>query len=89
MTACARAWSDAMAGVDRHTRVVGWLKVALPLLALAILSTLFLLSRPDRPRSRPALCRGRCRRPGARTADDRADLCRHHLGRRGADPVGG
>ncbi len=29
---------------DRHTRVVGWLKVALPLLALAILSTLFLLS---------------------------------------------
>jgi lipopolysaccharide export system protein LptC len=29
---------------DRHTRVVGWLKVALPLLALAILATLFLLS---------------------------------------------
>lgn len=33
-----------MARVDTHTRVVGWLKVALPLLALAVLSTLFLLS---------------------------------------------
>lgn len=30
--------------VDRHTRVVVWLKVALPLLALAVLATLFLLS---------------------------------------------
>lgn len=29
---------------DRHTRVVGWLKVALPLLALGVLATLFLLS---------------------------------------------
>lgn len=29
---------------DRHTRMVGWLKVALPLLALAILSSLFLLA---------------------------------------------
>lgn len=29
---------------DRHTRVVGWLKVALPLLALAVLATLFLLA---------------------------------------------
>lgn len=33
-----------MARVDTHTRVVGWLKVTLPLAALAILSTLFLLS---------------------------------------------
>jgi lipopolysaccharide export system protein LptC len=33
-----------MARRDRHSRVVGWLKVALPLAALAILSTLFLLS---------------------------------------------
>jgi lipopolysaccharide export system protein LptC len=33
-----------MAGVDTHTRVVGWLKVALPLAALAILSTLFLVA---------------------------------------------
>jgi lipopolysaccharide export system protein LptC len=29
---------------DRHTRVVGWLKVALPLMALAVLATLFLLA---------------------------------------------
>ena len=33
-----------MARADAHTRIVGWLKVALPLMALAILSTLFLLS---------------------------------------------
>lgn len=30
--------------VDRHTRVVAWLKLALPLAALAILSTLFLVA---------------------------------------------
>jgi lipopolysaccharide export system protein LptC len=34
-----------MARADRHTRVVGWLKVALPLSALAVLSTLFLVAR--------------------------------------------
>lgn len=34
-----------MARADRHTRVVGWLKVALPLIALVILSTLFLVAR--------------------------------------------
>ena len=34
-----------MARADRHTRVVSWLKVALPLAALAILSTLFLVAR--------------------------------------------
>lgn len=34
-----------MARADRHTRVVGWLKVGLPLAALAILSTLFLVAR--------------------------------------------
>lgn len=33
-----------MARVDAHTRVVGWLKVALPLAALAILSTLFMVA---------------------------------------------
>ena len=33
-----------MARADAHTRIVGWLKVALPLLALAILSTLFLVA---------------------------------------------
>lgn len=30
--------------MDRHTQVVGWLKVTLPLLALGILATLFLLA---------------------------------------------
>lgn len=34
-----------MARADTHTRVVGWLKVILPLSALAILSTLFLVAR--------------------------------------------
>jgi lipopolysaccharide export system protein LptC len=33
-----------VARADAHTRVVGWLKVALPLMALAILSTLFLVA---------------------------------------------
>lgn len=44
MTACGRA-SPEVARADRHTRVVGWLKVVLPLTALAILSTLFLVAR--------------------------------------------
>lgn len=34
-----------MARADWHTRLVGWLKVALPLSALIILSTLFLVAR--------------------------------------------
>ena len=33
-----------MERIDRHTRVVGWLKLALPLAALVILSTLFLVA---------------------------------------------
>jgi lipopolysaccharide export system protein LptC len=33
-----------MARIDTHSRVVAWLKVALPLAGLAILSTLFLLA---------------------------------------------
>lgn len=33
-----------MPRIDRHSRLVGWLKVALPLSALALLSTLFLLA---------------------------------------------
>jgi lipopolysaccharide export system protein LptC len=57
---------------DFHSRLVGWLKVALPLAALAILSTLFLLSDRIDPERRPSLCRGRCRGPGPRTPDDRA-----------------
>lgn len=33
-----------MPGIDRHSRIVGWLKVGLPLIALALLSTLFLVA---------------------------------------------
>jgi lipopolysaccharide export system protein LptC len=33
-----------MARADRHTRLVAWLKVALPLTALSLLATLFLLA---------------------------------------------
>lgn len=35
--------------MDRHSRLVGWLKVALPLMALAILSSLFLVARQIDP----------------------------------------
>lgn len=34
---------------DRYSRMVAWLKISLPLLALAILSTLFLISRAVDP----------------------------------------
>ncbi len=37
--------------MDSHSRLVGWLKVALPLMALAILSTLFLVARKVDPDS--------------------------------------
>lgn len=37
-------YMDVMDRADRHTRIVLWLKVALPLLALAILSTLFFVA---------------------------------------------
>lgn len=35
--------------VGTYSRVIGWLKIILPLAALALLSTLFLLSRPSDP----------------------------------------
>jgi lipopolysaccharide export system protein LptC len=35
--------------MDRYSRMVAWLKVLLPLMALALLSTSFLLSRSDDP----------------------------------------
>ena len=39
---------------DRYSRIIAWLKVSLPLLALGILSTLFLISRAvDPPASIP------------------------------------
>jgi len=34
---------------DLHTRIVAWLKLALPLIAIGLLSTLFLLSRSVNP----------------------------------------
>ncbi len=39
----------ALSRYDVHSRLVGWLKIALPLAALAILSTLFLFSRKIDP----------------------------------------
>lgn len=38
-----------MSNQDFHTRLIAWLKVVLPLLALAILSTLFLVARTVDP----------------------------------------
>ncbi|MFN3845334.1 MAG: LPS export ABC transporter periplasmic protein LptC [Paracoccaceae bacterium] len=38
-----------MIDADLHSRLIGWLKIALPLLALAILSTLFLIARTVDP----------------------------------------
>ncbi len=38
-----------MANPDLHTRLIGWLKIALPLMALAILSTLFMVARTIDP----------------------------------------
>ncbi len=38
-----------MTDQDTHTRLIGWLKIALPLLALGILSTLFLVARTINP----------------------------------------
>ena len=38
-----------MIETDIHSRLIGWLKIALPLLALAILSTLFLVARTVDP----------------------------------------
>lgn len=40
---------------DRHSRLVGWLKVALPLFALAILASLFLVTRRVDPGSQLTL----------------------------------
>lgn len=38
-----------MIDADFHSRLIGWLKIVLPLLALAILSTLFLVARTVDP----------------------------------------
>lgn len=38
-----------MANLDAHSRLIAWLKIALPLAALALLSTLFLVARTIDP----------------------------------------
>jgi len=46
MTACALAWSRPVAGYDNfHSYLVGWSKIILPLVALGLLSTLFLFAK--------------------------------------------
>lgn len=41
--------SGALAGGNRYSTIVAWVKVALPLIALGLLSTLFLFSRTPDP----------------------------------------
>ncbi|MCG6903486.1 MAG: hypothetical protein LJE68_12475 [Rhodobacter sp.] len=45
MTACAQASDDMAVADNTYSRVIAWLKILLPLAALAILSTLFLVAR--------------------------------------------
>jgi len=47
--ACGLAWCDMATYDNTYSRVVAWLKIILPLLALAILSTLFLVARTIDP----------------------------------------
>lgn len=49
MTACGLALADMATYDNTYSRVVAWLKILLPLLALAILSTLFLVARAIDP----------------------------------------
>jgi lipopolysaccharide export system protein LptC len=49
MTASASGWGEDAMQADRHSQLVSWLKVIFPLTALALLSTLFLLSRTIDP----------------------------------------
>lgn len=50
MTVCASGWAKAMQA-DRYSQLVNWLKVLFPLMALGLLSTLFLISRVIDPES--------------------------------------
>lgn len=50
MTACVSVWVKTMEA-DRYSQLVSWLKVLFPLMALGLLSTLFLLSRVIDPES--------------------------------------
>lgn len=45
MTACARVWSEMALADNGYSRFVQFAKIALPLLALGLLSTMFLFSR--------------------------------------------
>jgi len=49
MIACAPGWHDVARADNAYSRLVAWLKILLPVAALAILSTLFLLSRSIDP----------------------------------------
>ena len=49
MIACAPGWRDVARADDAYSRLVAWLKILLPIAALAILSTLFLLSHSIDP----------------------------------------
>lgn len=44
-TVCAWGWDSMLWGDDGYSRLVAWLKILLPVAALGVLSTLFLLSR--------------------------------------------
>ncbi len=64
-----------------HSRIVGILKVGLPLVALGMLASLFLVQTDDRLRRRPRLLAGRHRLAGRGAAHHQPDLHRHHPGR--------
>lgn len=49
MTACAQALAKMAAYDNIHSRLVAWLKIILPIVALALLSMLFLLAQPSDP----------------------------------------
>ncbi|WP_426370724.1 hypothetical protein [Aliiroseovarius sp. PTFE2010] len=50
MTACGQGWADAVAAYDNtYSRLVAWLKIILPLAALALMSTVFLTARTIDP----------------------------------------
>ena len=48
-TACASGWASTVLGENFYSYLVAWLKIILPIAALALLSTLFLLSRSVDP----------------------------------------
>ncbi len=89
MTACALALADMATYDNTYSRVVAWLKILLPLLALAILSTLFLVARTIDPAQNIPYADVDIDELDARTADRQAELFRPDARRRGCDLVGG